>query len=329
MCLLTGMLKPAKADKDIYVIKVLWKDSEDTYHTPHTRTTVKFTDGKATMTPDRDAPKPSETSKTEFEGGFIHAYPVNKRGFTIPENGLLAYIPAGTEYYLDDDGKTVCATKLVVTKDYADSDEGKQKLMSDENYVNTYAPVIKSFEVSGNVGKYRVGSSFVSPEDLGEQKPDAFVVADGLAIALEDISGAWCERPSDQTEKINRYGGWNEAVESTVSGKEMTENVWNSESYKENPDNFPIFKKVKEMGNGWCVMSPKELYGLFFRRLTLYHAAIQMTGVGEPLEGWYLASAENSQFDAWGCRTHGAGVYSNGYKWSSSYVRPSLALAAA
>ena len=335
MCLTTGRLKPSIAKQDIYVVKQLNR-SGDKYVTPHTGTVVELNE-------DIEAKGSSEIStesRSEITGGYIHAYPIN-RGKT-DYRGFLAYIPAGTEYFIDDNMETICAKKLHITDERIESGDKPDKLFSEENFKATYEPFIETLLDSETKQGYYLLSdhTYVSPTDLTrEQKSKAIAfVADAndhgkAIIALTEKSYPWKKSSHTQEETFRRYTDYDTAI-ADFDGEGNTKNATESDEFKKNPSDFPAFKYVNEFTTDgtkkgdWYIMSPGQWKKLLLRKFGLYNASVQLTGVGETLRGWYWASAEGSQGSAWGCYTRSATVrYFD--KWGSLQVRPSLALAAA
>lgn len=125
MCLVTSQREPYIAPIDIPVVKVLLK--EDCYLTYFRRVIVKlnhilqpYEDYKCFV--DRDQ------LKQRLERGLIHAYLSTKctmygKDIRAAEwSGVClfkAYIPKGTEFFVSDDYKTIAATKLYITNQYA------------------------------------------------------------------------------------------------------------------------------------------------------------------------------------------------------------------
>ena len=336
MCLVTNKTKPIKAKKDIYVIKEL-NERNGKYFAPSQGTEYKLNEVMEAGGSDNSTVK--ATSKREIGGGYIHAHTTatgdNKHGF-------VAIIPAGTEFYIDDDFENVCAKKLVVTDEKVD-DGGKVSLP--ENYRNLAEAVLEAYlDDETKVGYYvMLDRSLVSPYDLAEtDKPIAIVVkydketGERLAWALEQKELKWCT-DVDKHSKTSIRVAWTpdraEAIACKDTAKCMTA-IREDEGYQKSPEDFPAFKYVDEFktegtkAGDWNMDAPGVLFDVSMDGMTVANAAMLYTGVGTLIYGWYWSSAENSQGYAWGCGTAYAYLYGYSGKWSSNYVRPSLALAA-
>lgn len=130
MCLVTSQLEPYIAPIDIPVVKVLLR--EGCYLTYFRRTVVKL---NRILQPYEDYKRfvDRDQLKQRLGRGLIHAYLSAK--YTIYGEDIRAaewsgvclfkaYIPKGTEFFVSDDYKTIAATKLYITSQWATKDFG-------------------------------------------------------------------------------------------------------------------------------------------------------------------------------------------------------------
>lgn len=125
MCLVTSQLEPYIAPIDIPVVKVLLR--EGCYLTYFRRTVVKL---NHILQPCEDYKRFVDRDKLKqmLGRGLIHAYLSAKCTIygedirAAERSGIYlfkAYIPKGTEFFVSDDYKTIAATKLYITNQYA------------------------------------------------------------------------------------------------------------------------------------------------------------------------------------------------------------------
>ena len=339
MCLVTNKMKPIVAKHDIYVIKELYKQYGGGYVAPYQKTPYNLNELKEAE--GKDDSKVSETEKRQICAGYIHAHTTVTGG---NKHGFIAYIPAGTEFYIDDDFDNVCAKSLFVTDEFV-RDGGKAA--SKENYRNLAEAILEAYlDHETKIGYYVMpDKSLVSPLDItDEQKGKAIAVVvkydkktgERLAWALEQRDLAWCNNYYKHLQ-IGIRVAWSsskkEAIACKGTEKCMAE-VLNNEDYKKTPEDFPAFKYVSEFATegteagDWNMDAPGVLFDVAMDGMTVANAVMLYTGFGTLIYGWYWSSAENLQNSAWYCNTDYATV-GNGLKRGSGYVRPSLALAAA
>lgn len=332
MCLITNRAKPVVAKTDIYCIKELEQRGKG-YRTPYQETPVKL--DVLIETKGKDTSELGKYEKRSIGAGFIHAH----TGLTS-YGGFIAVIPAGTEYYLQDDFCDICAKKMIITS--TKTSDGN-KAASPENIRNMVLPLLEEFlDDETKVGYYVMpDKTFVSPLEITPEQGSAAIgiVVDyddekkeRIVWSLEQKELPWCPDYGRIREKHVRIDIGSEAREYEDTDACM-KTVLDSEAYKKNPDDFPAFKYVSEFktegteAGDWRIDAPGRLVSIFMDGLVIANAAMVYTGIGKRIDGWYWSSAESSQSFAWSCHTHYANVYHTN-KWSSYYVRPSLALPA-
>ena len=179
--------------------------------------------------------------------------------------------------------------------------------------------------------------TFLHPSEYTNEVKDDIIgvvgsIIDGkiIIIALDETKCEWCQK----NEKVNNMPTipYSEVYDN-LKGKEYTEIIKNNKKYKKDNSYFPAFDfclkyKTKGTESGdWYLPSTGELHRMLnMNRDVINYAFFIMDTTLIKDDTGYWVSAENSSMNAWFCGTGNASLNYCYNKWSSGYVRPSLAI---
>lgn len=340
MCLTTNLMKCVIADYDFVCYKQL-RQRGNRYLSPYYITNVELKTVMKTREPDYDVYKnPNYGNKFSVGEGFIHASIVRDNDYFKDENGMViikCICRKGTEYYIDDDAKTICARELYITDEVINQQD--IPLFDRENLMKVFSPIIDNVDTNGvSVGDYFLSDhTFVHAKNYYGQKKAIGVVGyitdEGEAIitAFKQKCLAWSDKDEfiDNLKTVNSY----EDAYNDMNGRNYTRTVIESKQYSE--ENYPAFAYVSNYNTegtkkgDWYLSAPGELNETVAKNmLTINISLVLLNDNNVDLidYGWYWVSAECRQNAAWLCNTAYASLYRYySLKRHSYYVRPSLA----
>ena len=295
MCLIAqSNIKPLVAQKDIKVIKLLKKYEDGRYVTPYQKFPVELNgmltpaDGNATI-----KLYGHDKCRTEIIDGYIHAalkfyIDTNiKDGTTAVE----AYIPKGTEYYINVSLSEICAKKLYITDKLLESTEG---FLSIDRMLDIIQPILDNI-----------------PTD--ELSPGWIYTSDNRFVHPNDI------QPSN-----NAIG----VVACTENGSVtiFSKNMYYSEWHDANKICVNYFMTDDDLGK-WELPSKEVLKHAFANSLTQINAGLLMAN-GDIFDSYsitlYWASLEDGFDGAWCCHPDYASWSYNDKWYGNGCVRPCL-----
>ena len=294
MCLTAQTnVMPCVAQKDIKVVKLLKRQEDGSYVTPFQDVAVTL---NSTLCAEGDCTISTYECnewKKEITSGFVHAklrIQQNDKGDNIV--GVVAYIPKGTEYFVDIYVSEVCAKQLFVTDEIVNLDTFS---LTRDEIADVAKPFIDELIPSDKVTPgwlFTTEKQFVHPSDY---KKNTNVI--GVVEATD-----------------------NNGKPSTVLALDEKEFTWGGGT------KYCGEYKTKGTKKGdWALPNKEVLQNAFEKHITQINLALAVIGK-ETLNGYlYWASAEYSSNGAWLCHTSSALLY-NYAKWFSTYVRPSFAI---
>lgn len=207
MCLITSLTKPFVAKKDIICYKYLNKCG-DVYSTPMQKVDVKLCEKMVADTKrSYERGDWNNCQKHEIGDGFIHA--------TLGSSPMLcnvivkAIIPAGTEFYIDDNCTEICARELILTNELIEpSDMPEEKIAIRELFDDYFKDFFEPSDVA--VGYYRLADgSYVNPTNLTDEIKDEII---GVVACIRDnkvhvvsLDGRylqWCDDNWDKSSMV-------------------------------------------------------------------------------------------------------------------------------
>lgn len=314
MCLTTKNLKPFIAKEDIKVFKILIK-TDGKYSTPYHKVKVKL---GTTMKPEE------EVNFTEgncgekkcglyIEGGFIHAVLDASKYVDYPDDkvAIEAYIPKGTEFYIDDNLNEICTKELRLTENEYPVLSGLPDSEQKE--------LIKGYIIDEYVSRENVSigwfctsdKKFIHPYDVNENNKNNII-----GIVCGESNNEWqvmsLKQSSQQWAKTRYSNSVKELVQCTdvesaltdMDGKHNTEVIIKDERYE---DGFlPAAKwcleyKTKGTKKGdWYLPSCGELWHNMLRNIFILNAVMKYSSVGVELYtcDYYWSSTEYSSCNA-------------------------------
>lgn len=176
MCLITKMICPRRATRDIKCIKVLFFDTYfNTVRTPIMMHPIKnhfpviMDDSNVKISKIKLKRRLIRESDTyAIEGGMIHAYDLLADYFLGRRDfGVLAIIPKGTLYYISANKRELCAKKLIVTN----------KIVSLGNTLNNNVVELEKLKIIGY--EYDKGRKNGYDEKTESTEPSTFNEKEG------------------------------------------------------------------------------------------------------------------------------------------------------
>ena len=205
--------------------------------------------------------------------------------------------------------------------------------------VTIFSPIINNVDENGvSIGDYFLSDkTFVHVKDYDGKKKVIGVVGyinkDGEAIitAIEQKRLEW-SKDFELVDNLKTLDTYEKAYED-MKGREYTKTVIESKQYSDS--RYPAFAYVKNFKTegtnkgDWYLSAPGELNESVAKNMLFINIALILLNDPKNVKlielDHYWASAECSQDGAWRCYTGSADVGYDYYKWSSIYVRPSLA----
>ena len=343
MCLISQSLKPFVAKKDLKVFKILIKDEKGNYETPYQHCKVELNSLMQANENSGDYSKynwgdDGHKCQLQINGGFIHSLFHDIKEYTDNNNLciVVAYIPEGTEYFISTRFMDVCSKQLRLTDEIVNIDDA---VLSKEEMMDILSPISETIEKEKVDAGWLVKSdkTFIHPSEYTNEVKDDIIgvvgsIIDGkiIVIALDETECEWCQK----NEKVDDMPTipYSEVYDN-FKGKEYTEIIKNNKKYKKDNSYFPAFDfclkyKTKGTESGdWYLPSTGELHRMLnMNRDVINYAFFIMDTTLIKDDTGYWVSAENSSMNAWFCGTGNASLNYCYNKWSSGYVRPSLAI---
>mgnify|MGYP006960463832 FL=1 len=345
MCLISQSLQPFVAKKDLKVFKILYKDKKGNYETPYQYCKVELNSLMQANENSTDYSKYNWGDKghkcqLQIKGGFIHSLfrDIKEYGGNDEPCIVVAYIPEGTEYFINTRFMDVCSKQLRLTDEIVNIDDA---ILSKEEMMDILSPISETIDKEKVDAGWLVKSdkTFIHPSEYTNEVKDDIIgvvgsIIDGkiIVIALDETKCEWCQK----NEKVDDMPTipYREVYDN-FKGKEYTEIIKNSKKYQEDNDYFPAFDyclkyKTKGTESGdWYLPSTGELHRMLnMNRDVINYAFFIMGTTLIKDDTFYWASAECSSTSAWYCSVYGAFLYDWYDKWESFYVRPSFAIEA-
>lgn len=335
MCLTTKNLKPFIAKEDIKVFKILIK-TDGEYSTPYQKVTVKL---GTTMKPKEEVNFTKGNCGEKncglyIEGGFIHAVLDASKYEDILDDKVAveAYIPKGTEFYIDDNLNEICAKELRLTENeypvLSGLPDGEQKKLIKEYIIDKYVD-------RDNVSTGWLCTSdkkFIHPYDVNENNKNNIIgIVCGKSnngwhvMSLEQSTERWAETWNSDSVKGLEQCTDAESALNNMDGKHNTEMIAKDERYKDGF--FPAAKwcleyETKGTKKGdWYLPACGELWHNMLRNIFILNAVMKCSSVGVELgtNDFYWSSTEYSSGSA---RHVGTNLGFVGYdNKDGSYVR--------
>ena len=345
MCLISQSLQPFVAKKDLKVFKILYKDKKGNYETPYQYCKVELNSLMQANENSTDYSKYNWGDKghkcqLQIKGGFIHSLFRDIKEYVGNDEPciVVAYIPEGTEYFINTRFMDVCSKQLRLTDEIVNIDDA---ILSKEEMMDILSPISETIDKEKVDAGWLVKSdkTFIHPSEYTNEVKDDIIgvvgsIIDGkiIVIALDETKCEWCQK----NEKVDDMPTipYREVYDN-FKGKEYTEIIKNSKKYQEDNDYFPAFDyclkyKTKGTESGdWYLPSTGELHRMLnMNRDVINYAFFIMGTTLIKDDTFYWASAECSSTSAWYCSVYGAFLYDWYDKWESFYVRPSFAIEA-
>ena len=295
MCLITQVnVKPCVAQKDIKVIKLLKNQKDGSYVTPFQNVSVTLNSTLCAEGSNSVFTYRYNGCRKEITSGFVHAkLRIEKEGKDDRIVGVVAYIPRGTEYFVNIYVSEVCAKQLFITDKLVDL---KTFSLTKKEIADVTTPFIEQLIPTYKVTPgwlFTTEKQFVHPLDC---KDGTDVIG---VVATTDDNG----KPTTVFAIDEKKLVWYEAVEYC-------------EKYKA--------EGTKE--GDWTLPNKDALQAAFANHITKINLALAIIDKAAFSDTLYWASAECSSTGAWRCSTRNANLNTNDGKWDSDYVRPSFAI---
>ena len=294
MCLIAqANVKPCVAQKDIKVVKLLKKQKDGSYVTPFQGVPVALNSTLEAEGNSNGFACGFNDCRKEITSGFVHAkLRIEKDGKDDNIVGVVAYIPKGTEYFVNIYASEVCTKKLLITDEIVDLSTFSltKKEMADvtKPFIEQLIPINKA--TPGWL--FTAEKKFVHPLDY-ENDMDIIGV-----VAAADDNG-----------KTSTVFALDEACLNWEDGVEYCK------AYKTKGTNE----------DDWSLPDKNALQNACEKHITQINLALTTIGKKPLSYTYYWASAECSSTNVWPCRTNGAYLV-NSSEWYSVYVRPSFAV---
>ena len=343
MCLISQSLQPFVAKKDLKVFKILYKDKKGNYETPYQYCKVELNSLMQANENSTDYSKYNWGDKghkcqLQIKGGFIHSLFRDIKEYVGNDEPciVVAYIPEGTEYFINTRFMDVCSKQLRLTDEIVNIDDA---ILSKEEMMDILSPISETIDKEKVDAGWLVKSdkTFIHPSEYTNEVKDDIIgvvgsIIDGkiIVIALDETKCEWCQK----NEKVDDMPTipYREVYDN-FKGKEYTEIIKNSKKYQEDNDYFPAFDyclkyKTKGTESGdWYLPSTGELHRMLNMNRDVINYAFFIMGTTLIKDDTvYWASAEYSSTSAWRCSMYGAFLYVWYDKWYSYYVRPSFVI---
>ena len=294
MCLITqANVKPCVAQKDIKVIKLMERQEDGSFVTPFQDIPVTLNSTLCAEGNNTVDTYGYNNFRNGITAGFVHAKLRTESAYI--DNGIVgvvAYIPKGTEYFVDIYLSEVCANQLLITDELVDI---KAFSLTNEEMTDIISPFIEQLIPTDKVTPgwlFTAKKQFAHPLDCKENTDVIGVVSN------TDDNG----KPSTVFALDEKALDWNDGIEYCKS-----------------------YKTSGTKTGDWALPNKDVLQNAFEKHITQINLALTIIGKELLNYQYYWASAEYSSAGAWLCSTYYA-YLSNASKWGSCYVRPSFAV---
>jgi hypothetical protein len=334
MCLYIGKSLPLVAKKDITVYKYV-NESDGNYKTPYQDTPVTL---NKTLVANRVnyLCKELYNGKHSISEGAIHACLSTKSG-KMGYVALKAVIKKGTTFYVQDDFKEIAAKELYITDEVVTVkvttpdfncilEDYLSDVMNDKSFANKDGVKVGYYALSDK--------TFVSPLSEFDHSKAIGVIAffdkddEPVIVSLDEEHLPWLTEYYMKN-KVQSDINYDDTVDD-FDGRKHTIDIVNSEDY--DPEKFKAVAYCSEYKtNGtekgdWYLGATGEITKVA-QNMGIINAAIQYTGVGEPLKfEWMWTSSErtwNGDSCAWDCYLNvGDCNYYYGGRYYDYCVRP-------
>lgn len=313
MCLSTN-IKMMVAKKDIVCYKSLSKHSKDTYTTPCRGTIVKLNRELVANQQNRSY---NEEGFNSIEGGFIHALLCfNEAGGGFGKKCVVfkAIIPAGTEFFINNEFTQICARKMFITDEKVSVKDGKNGLVKQlYDTLDAIMPQeIKDSEIAigdfcvvddNGEKRYIHRSQYIPEIDDDIIGVVGFFNEDGKPVVLsrKETEKEWSKLEWGKRPLINASVDYDNR-EKSFNGKELTNSVINSSGYKDK--DYPAFKYIKEFktkgtkADDWYIGAIGELKKMSHNTLQI-NISLMMLKDADLLYFWLWSSSECNGYHAW------------------------------
>jgi hypothetical protein len=311
MCLNIGKKLSLVAKKDIVVYKYL-DVSDGDYKTPYQETPVTLNE---TLVANRVNYLCEElyNGKHSISEGAIHACLSTKRK-KMGDVALKAIIKRGTTFYVQDDFAEIAATELFITDEEINCNIDSPDLI---DVAKLYIEAARKEKENSNGNGIFIGDfclsdkTYVSPLSDFNKEDAIGVVAffdnegNPVVISLEEAFLPWLTKYLMKNEVCSNI---KDNIADDLGGKKHTYDIAASKDY--DPDKFKAvayctnYKTNGTEKGDWYLGATGEIIKVA-QNMGIINAAIQYTGVGEPLKfEWMWTSSETisvSDSCAWSC----------------------------
>ncbi len=314
MCLLTG-IKKLIVKEDILCYKVLTKNPNGTYSTPCQRTNVEL--NKEMVAGDLSIEY--NNRRNSVGGGFIHAllYVEDEHGgFGNNDIVFEAVIPSGTEFFVDDELRYICARKMFITdKVIKKAVNAKSIDIIMEAIADAYPQNIEGDKVA--IGDFCMtddngNKTYIHRSDYTPEKDDNIIGVVGffnengkpITISRVEAKKAWCTLPWLKRPLINEPVSFSlnyNTYKKSLNGKELTEKVLKSIHY--DAKYYSMFKwiskyKTKGTKSGdWYIGAIGELV-ILAENTNLINVSLRMLNGATRLKNRLWSSSEYTYHNA-------------------------------
>lgn len=279
MCLITKFTEPFVAKKDIVCYKYLYAESNGIYETPYMHIVVEL--GKEIIPKNENIEGVKRyNNKCFFRGGFIHACLGYLSPWTNDEMvAVKAMIPKGTEFYICDDCKDICAKKIVLTEEIIPK-VPKARMAIRELFNDYFADLFVPTQDGVGIGYYRLADgSYLNPKDLTDDLKEEVIGVVGyihegkIGVIGLDWEVLLCSRFYRMANFSNHKG-------KDYDGAANTNNVLTHSSYS--PNIYPAFYWVNNYETkgtkkgDWYLGAVDEVSDLVTNNLFEVNAAISL-----------------------------------------------------
>lgn len=297
MCMYNTKQHPLVAKRDIIVVKYLRKSpGEDVWKTPCQCTRVELNKELIPLE-DRMKIRPYNSICNSITAGAIHTLTVNNDRDWDGCQAFKAIIPKGTKYFVDVNGRSIVARKLLITDEKISIKVPDQSLIVD---MLEQRPAVDGIAVGDF---YFKDQGFMSPFDLTKE---IIPNISGVVIGFKDNGDPliWSGKVFSGIMDRDWLSQFDEFISNPGDDAE-------GEKHKAAfLKNYPKFDKVRfeayakcmkykpEIGE-WYIPAWKE-QKIMIENLQFIHASAWYTGVNCILPtGWYWTSSEFGSYDCW------------------------------
>lgn len=297
MCMYNTKQHPLVAKRDIIVVKYIKKSpGEDVWKTPCQCTRVELNKELIPLK-NRMEIRPCNSICNSITDGAIHAFTVNNDRDWDEYQAFKAIIPKGTKYFVDVNGRSIAARKLLITDEKISIKVPDQSLIVD---MLKQRPTVNGIAVGDF---YFKDQGFMSPFDLTKE---IIPNISGVVIGFKDNGDPliWSGEVSSGIMDRNLHSQFDEFISNPGDDAE-------GEKHKAAfLKNYPKFDKVRfeayakcmeykpEIGE-WYIPAWKE-QKIMIENLQFIYASAWYTRVNCILPiGWYWTSSEYNSYYYW------------------------------